>query len=362
MEGTVFQQSDEAASEAQEICRAQRKLLQELVQLADGAEFGRNVQQLVEFVSPRPGRTVEFRVGDGHRRKTGDHGNQRFFFRAENPLRARIDQDRALRLGSAKGRGNQHPGRNQFAQGVRRGINGHADGLARRHRPAGQIGGKLQSPAIMPGPHRSGQLHRLGGDRPQAEAGRFLQHHADQAGAQQDPKPVRHGFDDRRRLGCGMDSLRDLSQNLGAPVFLPGNLGEAAGLEQAAQLSRQDGGFGGQVGVEEVGIGTMQKDCRADRIVAHHQRSRHDRARVVLGGHEIAGRIQLIFVHGFLLPDGFGRNGYRTLAGLYPRPRKAVCHHAIGLCSQQFVGGHPLPEIGAIDLKKFPSGLTKQPD
>ena len=61
-----------------------------------------------------------------------------------------------------------------------------------------------------------------------------------------------------------MDGLRDLSQNLGAPVFLPGNLGEAAGLEQAAQLSRQDGGLGGQVGVEEIGIGTMQKDGRAD--------------------------------------------------------------------------------------------------
>ncbi len=83
---------------------------------------------------------------------------------------------------------------------------------------------------------------------------------------------------------------------------------------------------------------------------------------MVLGGHEIAGRIQLIFVHGFLLPDGFGRNGYRTLAGFYPRPREAVCHHAVGLRAQQFVGRHALPEIDAIDLKEFPSGLAKQTD
>ncbi len=67
VEGAVFQQSDEAASEAEKIRRAQRKLLQELVQLADGAEFGRDIQQLVEFVSLGPGRVVEFRIGDGHR-------------------------------------------------------------------------------------------------------------------------------------------------------------------------------------------------------------------------------------------------------------------------------------------------------
>ena len=55
------------------------------------------------------------------------------------------------------------------------------------------------------------------------------------------------------------EGLRDFSQNLGAPVFLARNLGQAAGLEQAAQLSRQDGGFGGQVVVEEIGIGAVQK-------------------------------------------------------------------------------------------------------
>ena len=40
VEGAVFKQPDEAASEAEEIRGAERKLLQKLIQLADGAEFG----------------------------------------------------------------------------------------------------------------------------------------------------------------------------------------------------------------------------------------------------------------------------------------------------------------------------------
>ena len=40
VEGAVFKQPDEAASEAEEIRGAQRKLLQELIQLADRAELG----------------------------------------------------------------------------------------------------------------------------------------------------------------------------------------------------------------------------------------------------------------------------------------------------------------------------------
>ena len=214
----------------------------------------------------------------------------------------------------------------------------------------------------MPGPHRSRQLRRLGGDRAQTEPGPFPQHHADQAGAQQDPKPVSHGFDDRCGLGCGMDRLRDLSQNLGSPVFLARNLGKAAGFEQTAQLSRQNGGLGRQVGVEEVGIRAMQKDRRSDRFMANHQRRGHDRSGAVLGGHEIAGGIQLIFVDGLLLPDGFGRDCHRTLAGLDPRSREAIRHHTIGLRSHQLVGGNPLPEIGAIHLKEFASRPAKQAD
>ena len=73
VEGAVFQQSNEAASEAQEIRCPQRKLLQELIQLADGAEFGRNIQQLMEFVGLGAGGVVKLGIGDGHRREAGDH-------------------------------------------------------------------------------------------------------------------------------------------------------------------------------------------------------------------------------------------------------------------------------------------------
>ena len=40
VEGPVFQQSNEAASETQEVRGPQRKLLQKFIQLADGAQFG----------------------------------------------------------------------------------------------------------------------------------------------------------------------------------------------------------------------------------------------------------------------------------------------------------------------------------
>ena len=86
----------------------------------------------------------------------------------------------------------------------------------------------------MPGPDRSGQLRRLGGDCIQTEAGPFPHHHADQACPQQDPKAVSHGFEDRGRLRGSVDSLRDFSQNLGSPVFFARNLGKAIRLEQTA--------------------------------------------------------------------------------------------------------------------------------
>ena len=181
-EGTVFQESNEAAPEAEEVRGAQCKLLQEFIQLADGAEVGRDVQQLVQFVSLGAGRVVKLGIGNGHCPKTGDHGNQRLLLRAEDAFLTRIYQDCSLGDGGAEGRGNQHTGGNQITQGVGGRIDGHADGFVRRYRPACQIGGELQSPAIMPSPHRSGQLRRLGSDGAQAEGSALPQQHADQAG------------------------------------------------------------------------------------------------------------------------------------------------------------------------------------
>ena len=218
------------------------------------------------------------------------------------------------------------------------GIDGHADGLARGHRPAGQVGGKLQSPAIMPGPHRSCQLRRLGSDCPQTESGAFAQQHADQAGAQQNSQPVRHRLDHRRGLRGGTESLRDLGQNLGSPVFLARNLGEAAGFEQAAQLSGKNGGLGRQVRIEEVRVRTMQEYRRPDRVVTHHHGRGHDGAGAELGSHEIAGGIQLIFVNRLALTDGFDRDGNRALAGLDPGSPEAVRQQSIGFRPLQLVG------------------------
>ena len=234
-----------------------------------------------------------------------------------------------------KGADNQHPGRNQFAQRVGGGIDGHADGFTRRHRPAGQIGGKLQSPAVMPGPHRGRQLRRLRRHRAQAEPGCFPQKDANQASAQENPEPVGHGLDHRRRLRRGAQSLRHFDQNLGAPALLAGDLGKAAGFQQTAQLSRQDRGLGRQVLVEKIRIGAMQKRRRPDGFVAHYQRRRHDRAGPILRRHYIARWVQPVLQDRLALLKSF--DGDRALTGSEPGPRKAIRHHPIGLGAHQLV-------------------------
>ena len=70
----------------------------------------------------------------------------------------------------------------------------------------------------------------------------------------------------------------------------------------------------------------MQEDRRPYRVMANHQRRGHNRAWRVLRRHQITARIQPIFVDSFLLPDSFGGDGHRTLAGvdLVPRKRSAI--------------------------------------
>ncbi len=239
-------------------------------------------------------------------------------------------------------------------------INRDTDGFAGRHRPAGKIGGKLQSAAIVPGSHRRRQLRRFRGYRPQSEAGRIPQQHTNQPGTQQNPQPVGNSFNHRRRFGRGVQRLRHLRQNLGATAFLAGDLGEAAGFQEAAQLSGEDSGFCGQVFVEEIGVGAMDKSRRADRLIADHQRSRHHRPGAILGGHQIAGRIQPVLADRSALLKGF--DGDRALPSLEPRTPEPTCHRSVGLGSHQFVRGDALPEICSVSLKELARGFAKQPN
>ena len=74
-----------------------------------------------------------------------------------------------------------------------------------------------------------------------------------------------------------MQSVGDLGQNFGAAMLLARGLAQPGGFEQTAQLTGQDGGFGGEVVVKEILIGIMQKRGRADDFIEDHQRGGHQR-------------------------------------------------------------------------------------
>ncbi len=138
-----------------------------MLQIAAGAEFRRNLQQLVQFMRLGVGRGVEFRVGYGDRAEAGNGRHQSFLFQRENAVLSRIDQDRALGPGGAKGSRDQHAGRNQIAQRVHVGANGDGDGFAGGDRALGQIRSETDGLAVVAGARRIGQLGTLGRDRPQ---------------------------------------------------------------------------------------------------------------------------------------------------------------------------------------------------
>ena len=68
----VLQQSDEAAPKAEEVRGTNYESLHELIELADGAEFGRDLQQLMEFVGLGAGSAVELGISDGDRAEAGN--------------------------------------------------------------------------------------------------------------------------------------------------------------------------------------------------------------------------------------------------------------------------------------------------
>src|ERR1700693_1671152 len=66
-EDAVFQKTDKAASETQKVRCAQGKPQQEFVEMSDGAQFGGDIQQLVEFVGLSPSSVTKLGIGNGHR-------------------------------------------------------------------------------------------------------------------------------------------------------------------------------------------------------------------------------------------------------------------------------------------------------
>ncbi len=75
-----------------------------------------------------------------------------------------------------------------------------------------------------------------------------------------------------------MQSVGDLGQDFSPAVLLARGFAEPGCFQQAAQLSGQDGGLGGEVLIEKSFFGIMQKRRRADDFIEDHQRSGHQRA------------------------------------------------------------------------------------
>ncbi len=91
MKLSVFQQGDEATAEAEKIGGANHESLQKMIEIAAGAEFGRNLQQLVQFMRLALRGRTEFSVSQRNRAEAGDDRDQGFLLGGEGAV---VDADR----------------------------------------------------------------------------------------------------------------------------------------------------------------------------------------------------------------------------------------------------------------------------
>ena len=97
VEGGIFEEADEAALEAEETGGANHRGLHELVELASGSEFERNLEDFVEFVGLGTRHSVQLGIGHGYRAKAGEGRDQRLVFLRERLRGTGINQNRAVR-------------------------------------------------------------------------------------------------------------------------------------------------------------------------------------------------------------------------------------------------------------------------
>ena len=263
----LFEKRNEATSETQKVGDPQDEGLQKVIEIAAGAEFGGNLQQLMQFVRLRMRRGVQFRMGHGDRPETGNHRHQCLFFRREDPLLPGIDQNRALSARSAKRSGDQHSGRNQIAQGVHIGADRKCNRLSRRHCALRQVRREAQRLPIVPRPCRSRQLRSFRRNPLQFKRTLAAQQYANQLGAQQQPNPVGQGLEHCGNIGRSMQHLGNFRQNFSATILRLRGLAPPPRLQQAPQLPRQDRGLGRQAFIEELEAGIVQERNRSRHFI-----------------------------------------------------------------------------------------------
>src|SRR5262249_22903785 len=71
-EGSVFEQTDETASETQKVGSPDDEGLEELFQIADRGEFGGDLKELMQLVCLVTGGGIQFRVCEGNCSEAGD--------------------------------------------------------------------------------------------------------------------------------------------------------------------------------------------------------------------------------------------------------------------------------------------------
>ena len=108
------------------------------------------------------------------------------------------------------------------------------------------------------GAERSRQLRGFGGDGPQFEGTLAAQENRDQACPQEQTKTVGQSLNDCVDVGSSVQSSGDLGQDFGAAVLLARDFAEPGGFQQAAQLPRENGRFGGEVFIKE----SSSESCR----------------------------------------------------------------------------------------------------
>jgi hypothetical protein len=183
----------------------------------------------------------------------------------------------------------------------------------------------------MASPHQGCKVGRVGSNRTQGEICSLAQKDANQAGTQQHAQAIGDGVDHGGGFRHRMQGVCNLSQNFGPAVFFARDLGQAAGFQQAAQLSRQDGGFRSQIVIEEMRVGVVQKCRRPDDFIGHNQGGSHEGAGVELRRHGITHSVHPIAVNRLAQANRLHRNG--TFAGLHTSAPEIRGHVAIRLRS-----------------------------
>ena len=110
----------------------------------------------------------------------------------------------------------------------------------------------------------------------------------------------------------GAEFQRQRHQVIGALAMLVRGVRQAHVFQQAAELRRQDGDFGGQVWLEKVRVGVVQEHGYASYFAKQHHRRRHERAGAKFARHGILLRIEMVDVASLPPPNCVGSHSSFT--------------------------------------------------